>query len=43
MGFSAIDYAVLLVYLAGITIFGTLFRRSHRSVKDYFVGAKTTH
>lgn len=43
MGFSAIDYVVLLVYLVGITIFGTLFRKSHHSVKDYFVGAKKTH
>jgi SSS family transporter len=40
MGFSAIDYAVLVLYLVGITIFGTLFRRSQRTVKDYFVGAK---
>ena len=24
MGFSAIDYAVLLLYLAGITIFGVM-------------------
>jgi SSS family transporter len=40
MGFSAIDYFVLLVYLVGITVFGTLFRRTHHSVKDYFVGAK---
>src|SRR5450759_3620969 len=43
MGFSTIDYAVLLVYLVGITIFGTLFRKSHHTVKDYFVGAKKTH
>jgi solute:Na+ symporter, SSS family len=43
MGFSGIDYAVLLLYLVGITIFGTLFRRSQRTVKDYFVGAKQTH
>lgn len=40
MGFSTIDYLVLLVYLVGITIFGILFRRSHRTVKDYFIGAK---
>ena len=39
-GFSAIDYAVLLLYLVGITVFGTLFRRSQRTVKDYFLGAK---
>ncbi len=43
MGFSAIDYAVLVVYLVGITIFGSLFRKSHRSVRDYFVGARKTH
>jgi len=43
MGFSAIDYVILFAYLIGITIFGTLFRKSHRSVKDYFVGTKTTH
>ncbi len=39
-GFSFVDYAVLLLYLAGITIFGTFFRRSQRTLKDYFLGAK---
>src|SRR5437588_950456 len=43
MGFSAIDYIVLLAYLAGITVFGVMFRKSQRTVKDYFVGAKNTH
>ncbi|HEY6328527.1 MAG TPA: sodium:solute symporter [Blastocatellia bacterium] len=38
MGFSAVDYAVLVIYLAGITVFGTLFKRSQRTVKDYFLG-----
>ena len=42
MGFSAIDYVVLLAYLVGITIFGTMFRPSQRTVKDYFIGAKNT-
>src|SRR5438477_8267213 len=42
MGFSGIDYAVLAVYLAGITIFGSRFRSSHRSVKDYFLGSRDT-
>lgn len=42
MGFSAIDYVVLLLYLIGITIFGMRFRRSQRTVKDYFLGAKQT-
>src|SRR5207244_6537299 len=42
MGFSAIDYVVLVAYLAGITIFGVMFRRSQRTVKDYFLGDKNT-
>lgn len=42
MGFSTIDYVVLLAYLAGITAFGMRFKRSQRSVKDYFVGARQT-
>ncbi|MBI3650322.1 MAG: sodium/solute symporter [Acidobacteria bacterium] len=43
MGFSAIDYVVLFLYLVGITIFGTRFRKSQRTVKDYFIGAKNTN
>jgi SSS family transporter len=43
MGFSAIDYAILAFYLIGITIFGTLFRKSQKSVKDYFLGTKNVH
>jgi SSS family solute:Na+ symporter len=43
MGFSGIDYVVLLLYLVGITIFGTRFRSSQRTVRDYFIGAKNTH
>src|SRR5947208_7872495 len=42
MGFSGIDYAVLALYLIGITIFGTLFRSSQRTVKDYFPGGRET-
>src|SRR5260370_10211701 len=42
MGFSAIDYAVLLLYLAGITIFGVMFRKSQRTVRDYFLGSRNT-
>ena len=42
MGFSTIDYLVLLAYLVGITIFGMRFRQSQRSVKDYFLGARNT-
>ena len=42
MGFSTIDYVVLLAYLAGITAFGMRFRKAQRSVKDYFLGARQT-
>ncbi|HVW06742.1 MAG TPA: sodium:solute symporter [Vicinamibacterales bacterium] len=42
MGFSLVDYVVLLSYLAGITAFGTRFRRAQHTVKDYFVGRGTT-
>jgi SSS family transporter len=42
MGFSTVDYAVLVLYLIGITVFGMLFRGSQKTVKDYFLGAKNT-
>jgi len=42
MGFSALDYAVLAAYLVGITWFGSRFRKSHRTVQDYFVGQRQT-
>jgi SSS family solute:Na+ symporter len=43
MGFSTIDYLVLAVYLVGITIFGVMFRKSQKTVKDYFIGTKNVH
>jgi len=42
VGFSAVDYAVLAIYLVGITVFGSRFRSSHRSVRDYFLGNRRT-
>jgi len=42
LGFSAIDYIVLIAYLIGITVFGMMFRRSQKTVKDYFIGSKNT-
>jgi len=35
-----IDLGVIVAYLAAITWFGTRFRRSQRSLKDYFLGGK---
>lgn len=42
MGFSAVDYVVLAAYLVGITVFGMQFRRAQHTVKDYFLGNRTT-
>src|SRR5579864_3710229 len=41
MGFAAIDYVVLAIYLAGITLFGSRFRQT--TVKDYFLGSRRIH
>ncbi len=35
------DLAVILVYLLGITWFGARFRKSQKSLKDYFLGGRT--
>ncbi|HSL21535.1 MAG TPA: hypothetical protein VK886_08365, partial [Vicinamibacterales bacterium] len=38
---SAVDFAVLAVYLVGIVIFGSWFAKSHQDVRDYFVSGRT--
>jgi len=35
------DWAVILVYLAGVTWFGAHFRRRQTSLKEYFLGGRT--
>ena len=37
MGFSWIDYLILIVYALGITLFGSRFGKSQHSLKDYFL------
>ena len=37
-----IDLAVIAAYLAGITWFGARFRKNQHSLKDYFLGGRTT-
>src|SRR5581483_4852803 len=37
----AVDLATIVVYLIGITWFGARFRKSQRSLKDYFLGGHT--
>lgn len=34
------DLAVILIYLVGITWFGARFRRTQKSLKDYFLGGR---
>lgn len=40
MQVSAIDYAIIILYLIGITVFGKLIGGKQKTVKDYFVGKK---
>ncbi len=41
MQISPIDFAILVLYLVGITTFGALFRRGQKNVRDYFLGGRT--
>lgn len=36
----SLDLAVIVVYLAGITWFGARFRRTQKSLRDYFLGGR---
>jgi SSS family solute:Na+ symporter len=36
------DLTVILFYLAGITWFGSRFRDSHKTLRDYFLGGRNT-
>jgi SSS family solute:Na+ symporter len=35
------DLAIVLLYLAGITLFGAAFRRGQQSLRDYFLGGRS--
>ena len=37
MGLNKLDFAIIAVYLAGITLFGLRFRKRQRSLRDYFL------
>ncbi len=41
MRISPIDLAILVLYLGGITWFGTRFRRGQQNLRDYFLGGRT--
>jgi Na+/proline symporter len=38
--FTTIDFIVLIVYVAGIAIFGAFFGKDQKSTKDYFLGGR---
>src|SRR5579859_5789854 len=40
MGLNRLDFAIIAIYLAGITLFGLHFRKRHRSLRDYFLAGR---
>ncbi|HEY1657032.1 MAG TPA: sodium:solute symporter [Candidatus Sulfotelmatobacter sp.] len=40
MGLDRFDFAIVAVYLAGITLFGLHFRKQQRSLRDYFLAGR---
>ncbi len=40
MGFAAIDYAIVIIYLIGVTVAGVVISGRQRSSRDYFLGGK---
>ncbi len=40
MGLNHLDFAIIAIYLAGITLFGLRFRKRHRSLRDYFLASR---
>src|SRR3982075_3125090 len=37
MGLNKLDFAIIALYLIGITLFGLRFRKKQRSLRDYFL------
>src|SRR5689334_5223231 len=40
MGLNTTDYAIIALYLAGITLFGLRFRKKQRTLRDYFLAGR---
>ena len=41
MGLNKIDFAIIAIYLAGITLFGLRFRKRQRTLRDYFLADRS--
>src|ERR1700724_3519486 len=40
MGLNKLDFAIIAVYLVGITLFGMRFRKRQRTLRDYFLAGR---
>src|SRR5437868_3679255 len=40
MGLNTLDFAIIALYLAGITLFGLRFRKKQRTLRDYFLAGR---
>ncbi len=40
MGLNTTDFAIIALYLAGITLFGLRFRKKQRTLRDYFLAGR---
>src|SRR2546422_1630088 len=40
MGLDRVDYAIIALYLVGITLFGLRFRKRQRTLRDYFLAGR---
>lgn len=40
MGLNRVDFAIIALYLLGITAFGVRFRRRQRTLRDYFLASR---
>ena len=40
MGLNRLDFAIIVLYLAGITLFGLRFRKKQRTLRDYFLAGR---
>jgi SSS family transporter len=40
MGLNNVDFFIIALYLAGITLFGLRFRKKQRSLRDYFLAGR---
>lgn len=38
MGFTPLDYSILIIYLIGVTVLGSWFGRYQKTTRDYFLG-----